>query len=96
MAGDVTHKISLPGANRRLSRKCRGVQASSSQVLWERDLDVVVAELDRMDEEEEQMKKEEGRLRRVHLDHLEPCQGGQEEQTEGESENCLQGQDQGR
>ncbi|CAK9036442.1 DNA topoisomerase 2 (DNA topoisomerase II) [Durusdinium trenchii] len=39
------------------------LQNSTPEALWEKDLDVVVAELDRMDEEEDEMKKEEGRLR---------------------------------
>lgn len=39
------------------------LQNTTPEALWERDLDVVLTELDRMDEEEEEMKKEEGRLR---------------------------------
>lgn len=39
------------------------LQNTTPEALWERDLDVVLSELDRMDEEEEEMKKEEGRLR---------------------------------
>jgi len=39
------------------------LQNTTPETLWERDLDAIVAELNRMDEEEEEMRKEEGRLR---------------------------------